>query len=198
MIFKLIKNNAIVEDTLFNNMYPSTISRIAAVHFTPIHIAKIASEYLAYKPNIRVLDIGSGVGKFCMIGSVCTEGYFVGVEQRLSLCDIANQITLKHGLTRVNFIHENITNISFQDFDAFYFFNPFEENIAMSESINNEIELKHNLYSEYTKYVKEQLSMMPIGTRLVTFHSYSKEVPFGYSLQTSMFCGDLKMWEKKS
>ena len=158
--------------------------------------AKVAAFYLAEKSGVKILDIGAGAGKFCMIGSACTEGYFVGVEQRESLCLAARDISEKYHLTNVEFIHSNIMDVSFKEFDGFYFFNSFYENISILPSIDTEFELKRELYYEYSSYVKAQLDDMPIGTKLVTFHSFLKEIPDSYAVMFSNFDEKLKFWEK--
>jgi hypothetical protein len=196
MLFNLIKSNKKIEDDAFDSIYPDAIRSVADNHFTPIHVSKIAAKLLAVRPNIRILDIGAGVGKFCAIGSVCSKGYFVGVEQREGLCNIAKDILKRYRLTNVEMINANILDISFADFEAFYFFNSFQENVYQAERLDDAVELKKELYHEYSLYVREQLSQMPTGTKIVTYYSLLKEIPNNYSLKLSMLDGSLKVWEK--
>jgi Protein-L-isoaspartate(D-aspartate) O-methyltransferase (PCMT) len=196
MLFKYIRSNINVIDEEFDLIYPDRIKAAADVHFTPVKVAKVAARYLANKSGARILDIGAGVGKFCMVGSACTEGYFVGVEQRRTLCLTAELIAKHYHLTNVEFINANITNISFKAFDAFYFYNSFYENVSMLEKIDDEIDLRRELYEHYSFYVKEQLEEMAIGTKLVTYYSFLKEVPNSYEIKHSAFGEKLKMWEK--
>ena len=93
MVFDDLKQGEAVTDEEFDVIYPTDIQTLSRRHFTPIAIAKMAAEYLADQPNARILDIGSGVGKFCMIGAACTKGHFTGVEQRENLSNLANEIT---------------------------------------------------------------------------------------------------------
>ena len=197
MLFKNIQSNIEIVDTDFDLVFEERIQGASPIHFTPLKVAKLAARYLANEKGVKVLDIGSGAGKFCMIGSVCTEGYFVGVEQRERLHLEALRISQKYNLTNVSFINTNITNISFKDYDAFYIFNAFYENISLfGGSIDDDIELKRELYESYSLYVKEQLSEMPIGTKLVTYFSFGKEIPDNYEIQFKAFDEKLKMWEK--
>ncbi len=198
MIFEQIRSNEAVKDIEFDLIYPDLIKSAAEMHFTPIEVAKTAALYLANKKGVKVLDIGSGAGKFCMVGSVFTEGYFTGVELRESLFATALRISKRYNLINVEFVHANITDISFKDFDAFYFYNAFFENVSRLGvgKINNELDLKRELYDTYSFYVKHQLDEMPVGTKLVTYFSFSKEVPDSYQLQFTDFDGKLKMWEK--
>jgi tRNA A58 N-methylase Trm61 len=170
---------------------------MAFTHFTPIEIAIRAAKFLVQKSGTKVLDIGSGAGKFCMIGSVCTNGHFTGVEQRDNLHLLAEQIFKKYQLKNINFINSNINQIEFNNYEAFYFFNPFYENIIQFEKIDDAIDVKNDLYDEYSNYVKNQLDLMPLGTRLVTFFSAYDEVPISYQLISKDDRQKISMWEKK-
>ncbi|MBL7816137.1 MAG: methyltransferase domain-containing protein [Saprospiraceae bacterium] len=196
MIFNYIKSNQNICEEEFDEVYPHLLQSISPVHFSPISVSKSASEYLVDKKGCRVLDIGAGVGKFCMIGATCTEGYFVGVEQRKDLCVLAQEVIERYHLKNIEIINDNIVNIDFKQFDAFYFFNSFQENISIADKIDNTCKLSRELYVEYSMYVREQLELMPIGTKLVTYYSFLKEVPVSYTLQATKFGNDLKMWKK--
>ncbi|MCB0689262.1 MAG: class I SAM-dependent methyltransferase [Saprospiraceae bacterium] len=196
MLFKHIKANQEVSDQEFDLVYPGHIRKISELHFTSVKVAKAASEYLSEKSK-SVLDIGAGAGKFCMIGSVWGQGRYVGVEQRSSLCDIANSVIERYQLEQVDMVNTNITDVPFRDFKAFYFFNSFHENICTSDAIDHTIPFGITLYQEYSVYVKEQLDVMPTGTRLVTYHSYLRELPNSYVLKHSAFGNHLKFWERR-
>lgn len=196
MIFEHLKEGVLLDDEDFNTIYPESIEPALFTHFTPVDIARRAAQYLVDRPGTKVLDIGSGAGKFCMIGAVTTEGFFVGVEQRQQLHILAKSITRKHKLSQVKFIHANITEIDFQDYDAFYFFNSFYENILQFDSFDETVLVEKKLYEEYSNYVKEELDDMPIGTRLVTYFSAYDEVPDSYRMQLKNDREKLTMWEK--
>ncbi|ABQ07456.1 methyltransferase domain-containing protein [Flavobacterium johnsoniae] len=198
MIFKFLKLKIAVEDSTFNELYPTRIKRLAARHWTPVAVAKFAAEYLVDKPYKKVLDIGSGAGKFCLVGAASTTGRFYGVEQRASLIKLSKKIADKHDITNVEFIHSNINEISFSAYEAFYFYNPFYENIDSSCSIDKTILPERELFYSYSRYVKEQLEQTPIGTRLVTYWSNWEEIPDSFELQYAACGGVLVFWQKAS
>lgn len=191
-----LTSNLRVTDKEFDSIYTFDIHTASEIHFTPVDVSIAAARYLADVTGTRVLDVGSGAGKFCIIGATCTAGFFTGVEMRQSLNKAASDITEMYGLTNVEFLQANITAIIFTDYDAFYIFNPFQENISISDRINDEIPLNKAYYNEYSLYVSNQLDTMPVGTRLVTYFSNSKEIPKSYHLQGSYFSGKLKFWKK--
>ena len=196
MIFDSIKSDIEVLDKDFNLIYPKYIQKVADIHFSPVKIAKLAAFYLMDKDGTKILDIGSGAGKFCMIGSACTEGVFVGIEQRTKLSKLAQKLSKRYNLTNITFINANIKDVSFKDFDAFYMFNSFYENISVMGAIDNTIDLNRELYKEYSTYVREQLDTLPVGTRLVTYYSFLTEIPDSYEVQFAIIDEKLKMWEK--
>jgi protein-L-isoaspartate O-methyltransferase len=56
-------------DEQLHYLYPKPIRALAEKHWTPLSITKIALEFLVPHPGAKVLDIGSGVGKFVLAGA---------------------------------------------------------------------------------------------------------------------------------
>lgn len=196
MIFQHLKTGMEVSDGDFDAIYTRRIREVSKIHFTPVDVAKTAARYLVEKPGAKVLDVGSGAGKFCMIGASCTDGFFTGVEHRESLCRLSELLSKCHKLRNTKFIHSNIMEIEFRAFDAIYFFNSFYENIFPNDPIDNSVKLDKALYAIYAQYMREQLDKMPPGTRLATYFCYMTEVPGSYKIQSTGFEGKLKLWLK--
>ncbi len=196
MIFQHLQSGLPISDSDFDRMYAARLRKLSSIYFTPIEVAKIAAQFLVHQPGTKVLDIGSGAGKFCMIGSACTEGYFTGVEFRESLFALSQKLAEQHGFSNLHFILSNITEVDFSAFDAVYFFNSFYENIAPTNPIDHTTKLDKSLYIEYSLYVRDQLEAMPIGTRLATYFSYLIEIPSSYQAQATYFDGKLRLWKK--
>lgn len=196
MIFKLLRLNRDIEDSAFNELYPARIKILSELHWTPVEVAKIAADYLAEISNTKILDIGSGAGKFCLVGAATTKGMFYGVEQRRSLIKLSKKLATKHNISNVEFIHSNITQISFTEYDAFYFYNPFYENLNTFQQIDKKVIPNKNLYYSYTQYVRKELSKTPLGTRLVTYYSFGDEIPEGFDIEFTAFNGELNFWKK--
>lgn len=196
MIFQFLKLNLEITDDDFNSVYPKRIERLSKKHWTPVSVAKLASEYLVSRPGDKILDIGSGAGKFCLVGAAHTKGQFTGVEQRLQLVKLSRRISHSYNIHNAEFIHANITAINFRDFDACYFYNSFYENIDLANKIDNTINLDVHLYDLYSMYIVNQLASMRTGTRLVTYYGSSNIVPGSYKLQDSLRDGLLQCWLK--
>ncbi len=184
------------QDHEFDRHYPEDICAQSYCHWTPVDVSQTAAEWLVEKPGTRVLDIGCGPGKFCAIGATTTLGHFTGVEQRGRLVKAAREILQRHRITRAEIVHGNITAVSFDAFDAFYLFNPFEENILPMLRIDHDVAMESQLYDDYTLHVQTQLEQKPLGTRIVTYYGSCAEVPECYVCVRTAWDGLLKLWIK--
>lgn len=182
----------------FRNCLPEYLQRHSRRFFTPIHIAKTAAQWLTEDGNKRVLDIGAGVGKFCISAAKsCRHSYFSGIEYRSSLARIANDLIIDFGVENASVQHGDVTEVDFESFDAFYMYNPFFENLVPALRLNNETELFASLYSYYSKRTEEKLNKTKQGTRLVTFHGNNFEVPDSFKRVRETTDGLLKLWVKE-
>ncbi|HLD51728.1 MAG TPA: methyltransferase domain-containing protein [Sediminibacterium sp.] len=184
-------------DQHFDQLYPPAISALASRHWTPIAVAKEAAAFLAVGSNTRILDIGSGVGKFCMIGArFHPHAAFTGVEQRDSLTQIAQSIAHELSLTNTHFLTGNFTDIDFTQYHHFYFYNAFYENLIDNDTIDQTVEQSPELFNMYNRKLYKQLKKLPAGTRIATFHSSENEMPSSYQVVGVGTNEDLKFWIK--
>lgn len=184
-------------DEQFNELYPLHIQAHAQRHWTPLYVARKAANFLFTEKNVKILDIGSGAGKFCLTAAHHKpDGLFYGVEQRQNLVDHAEMTKQILQLKNVSFIHGNFTQLNFRDYDHFYFYNSFYENLAGTDKIDESIDYSGELYNYYNRYLYKQLEQKPVGTRLATFHSLEDEIPHGYHVVGSEMNNLLKFWIK--
>ena len=184
-----------VEDERFDRIYPPPIRKLSPLFWTPVAVAAEAARLLVTERGTRVLDLGCGSGKFCLLAATLTEGRFTGVEQRAQLVAAARAAAATLGLTAVEFLHANLIEVSLADYDAFYLFNPFEENMH-GHKIDAAIPLSANLFRKYTQHVANQLGARPMGTRVVTYAGYANDIPACYDCEMALFRDDLKLWIK--
>lgn len=190
------KINVFRNDADFDWMYPEHIQLMSEKHWTPLSVAGKAAEFLAV-PGSRILDIGSGIGKFCLTAAYHhSKAEFYGVEQRTELVQHAQICKEYAQLSNVYFIHANVTQLNFKEFDHFYFYNAFYENIDQDNRIDDNIETSYSLYAYYTHYLFMTLEGMAPGTRLVTYQCFEYDVPPCYRLVKSAFNNLLQMWIK--
>lgn len=161
-------------------------------------VAKKAAQFLAEEPGKKILDIGSGVGKFCLIGAhFYPESSFYGIEQRQDLYNYATAAKEATGTKNANFMYGNFTQLDLDEYDSFYFYNAFFENLDNHDRIDHKIDYSESLYVYYCRYLYKALFNKPGGTRLVTYHSLEDEIPPGFQLVDASTDFLLKMWIKR-
>lgn len=198
MIAEYLKLNIPIKDSEFDMIYPASFRKMSKRHFTPIDVAIKASQLLTTKPKQKILDIGSGAGKFCFVAGASTEAQYTGVDYRKNLVELCKTITVKHQFKNVHFIHKNILKVDFSKYDAFYFFNSFQEQIDKTAKMDDEIETSLENFKIFSEYLKTQFENMPHGTRIVTYHVNSSQIPDSYRLVSMHFNGLLMCWEKST
>jgi SAM-dependent methyltransferase len=184
-------------DAAFNGLYPFSIQILARSHWTPLNVAIKAANFLAVEANVRILDIGSGVGKFCLAAASHTpKAFYYGVEQRKNLIKYAETAKRVLQLENVSFIHGNFTQMDLKKYDHFYFYNSFFENLAGTDKIDDSIDYSGELFNYYNRYLFKQLEQKPKGTRVCTLCSWDDEIPPDFHIVGSEMDDLLKYWIK--
>src|SRR5271156_1999888 len=103
-------------DHIFNSeeslcrIYPLSIQQLDKIHWSPLLVIYKAIHFLGENKGAKILDIGSGSGKFCLSGCYYKPSAFLfGVEQRAFLVDHSLAAKEKLGRLRVSFFHKNFT-----------------------------------------------------------------------------------------
>ena len=176
------------------------VRELSKIHWTPVSIATRAARFLTTGvSNANILDIGSGVGKFCIVGGFYNnKSKFTGIEQREVLVEEGKVAANKLQLSNVKLITANFMDFDINGYTGIYFYNSFYENLFdnrdTSVDKNDSIKPNPELYDEYTDRLINCLMNVPTGTRLATYHS-SRIVPDCYEC---LFNGEfLKFWIKK-
>lgn len=194
-----VKNEASsnLDEDAFDLLLPEKIMMKSKRFFTPASIAIQAAKWLSGSDNRNILDIGAGVGKFCLFGALNTNSNFTGIEMRSHLVKIAEDVFRYFGTKNAKIIHGNITEFQFGEFTAFYLYNPFHENIVPFLRMDDNILLSEDFYCIYIQHTRAQLATAKIGTRLATYHGCNSEVPASYKMVDKFYGGDLKFWIKE-
>ena len=184
-------------DEQFDQIYPLSIQALTRRHWTPLGVARKAAHFLAAETDARILDIGSGVGKLCLAAAYYKpRAYYYGIEQRRTLINYAETAREILRFENVFFTHGNFTQLDFKNFDHFYFYNAFYENLTGTNKIDDSIAYSVELYNYYNRYLYKQLELKPAGTRIATFHSLEDEIPQSYHEVGAEFDNLLKFWIK--
>lgn len=166
-------------DAMFDLIFPATHRVRSWLHWTPVDVAARAVALLAPTPRHRVLDVGSGVGKLCLVGATTSQATWVGIEQDLEMVLAARAAAVRlHVEHRARFVHGSITAIDWSHFDSFYLFNPFAELLTPL----GDLESQRGRFVDAVQYVQRQLACSAAGTRVVTYHGFGGDFPPGFEL----------------
>jgi len=187
-----------VTDFRFDQVYPTFARNLSDTHWTPVEVAIRAAELLECSSKTRILDVGSGCGKFCTVAALTSPGTFVGVEQRPHLIEIARTAATDLGAKRTSFIQGNMVDLDWDFFDSFYFFNPFYENKLKSIRIDDTVSFGLDKHSRYVEAVRTKLRSARVGTRVATYHGFGGDIPMGFRKVKKEQIGSdfLELWVK--
>ncbi len=186
-----------VTDASFDEIYPGNIRRLSATFWTPVAVACRAATLLAPDRASRVLDVGAGAGKLCILGSIATGATFVGVEQRAHLVEIAVRAASRASARGASFVHGHFDALDVTAFTGIYFFNPFEENLwPPKERIDEAPGPCAAKFDEDVRRAHAMLQRTRAGTRVVAYHGLGALMPHGFVhvLRERQHTGYLDLW----
>lgn len=176
-----LRHGAPVADPLFDLVFPADQRLRSWVHWTPLEVAVRASTFLAWKPGARVLDLGAGVGKLCLVGALTTDASWFGVEVDPRMVDAARAAAAALGVTdRVTFHQADATQAAWPDLDSIYLFNPFAER-RLAATKRDELACL-DAYAASVYAVQRRLVAAKPGTRVVTYFGFGGQMPPCYDL----------------
>ena len=193
-----LREGRVVTDFRFDQIYPHPVRKLSEIHWTPVNVAIRAAELLVRNHKTRVLDVGSGCGKFCTVAALTSPGQFIGVEHRVHLAELAKDIAQELGANKTAFIQGNMADLDWSFFDSFYLFNPFYENKAAIIRIDDTVTMGMKRYSRYIEIVRTKLRAAREGSRVVTYHGFGGDMPACYQLLKRVPIGvsALELWIK--
>jgi predicted RNA methylase len=190
----------VAQDDEFDQFMPYEDRRVSSDYWTPIHVATRAAQWLDYFGARHVVDVGSGVGKFCIAAALGGRCQFTGIEHRSRLVSAAR--TLAHVFDvedRVDFVQSSMSDAGWPHADAYYLYNPFGENLRRWEyQLDGEVELGIDRYKREIAETERFFEHAPRGTFLVTYNGFGGRVPDSYE-QVAIDRDhryELRMWRK--
>jgi len=195
-----LQRRAAVSDAELDQVFPDELRERSHLHWTPVSVAVRAAELLAPAPapSTRVLDVGAGVGKLCLVGAVVTGAMWWGVEQDPIQVSAANQAAWALDVDRrTRFVHGDGSRMAWDEFDAFYFYNPFTTLMLAPHASPF---VRYATIQNTLRRVVQRLATTRVGTRVVTYHGFGGKLPEGYSLRRREPAGGdaLELWVRET
>lgn len=187
-------------DHAFDDLVPPELRHLSQAHWTPVDVGILATSLLSPSPHMRVLDVGSGVGKLCAIGALSSNAVWCGVEQHEDLVNAARRLTGALGIAdRTMFFHGDVLAIDWSDFDALYLYNPFELPMFPDALTSQE---HARAYKVQVAHVQARLATLRGGTRVLTLNGFGGVMPATYELvyheHLPIVGLDLVLWIQRS
>jgi len=190
----------LIGDDEFDAWLPASLRGPSVRYWTQVGVAVRVARWLRSRGVCSVLDVGSGAGKFCVVGALGTGLSFTGVEQRGYLVDCARSLAARFCVSgRARFVHGDLDAVDCQLFDALYFYNPFGENVAPPAArLDETAELGRGRFDRDVATAQGVLSRMPVGAYLATYNGYGGRVPDSFDLEHAKVAGRslLRLWRK--
>lgn len=189
-----LRGGAPVSDAELDQVFPDELRDRSHLHWTPVAIALRAAELLAPTPDARVLDVGAGVGKLCLVGALVTGATWWGVEQDAVQVAAARHAAWALDATRrTRFVHGDGSRLAWDEFDALYFYNPFTT-VMLAPHASPFV--RYATIRATLRRIEQQLAAVRPGTRIVTFHGFGGQWPPGFTRALREPAGDdaLELW----
>jgi SAM-dependent methyltransferase len=187
-------------DGVFDRALPRELRAVSDQYWTPLDVAVRAAKWLDQLGVRNVVDIGAGAGKFCVAAALAGHAHFTGVEQRSHLVGAARDLACLFEVSdRVSFVHGAFAEIPVIEADAYYLYNPFEENLFGPEDhLDEQVELNAARYHRDIAAVEQMLRTAAVGTYLLTYNGFGGRIPASYRevLVDREVLNVLRMWRK--
>jgi hypothetical protein len=168
-----------LDDDCFDQLLPADLRLASSVYWTPLEVVRRASQWLEQLGIRSVVDIGSGVGKFCIAGALATRCTFTGVEHRPHLTVVARQLSRAFGVQdRVSIVDGRFGEVALPRADCYYLYNPFEENLSPpDEALDHRVELSIVRFRGELRAFRSLVSSLPRGAYVLAYNGVGGRWP---------------------
>jgi predicted RNA methylase len=188
-------------DAVFDRFLPLEVRSASRVHWTPTFVAAEAARWLDEAGARRVVDLGSGTGKFGVVAALAGRAEHIGIEQRPWLVAAARELARRFGVSdRVRFIH-GLAPRDAPVADAYYLFNPLGENILdPADRLDEAVELSDARYGREVCAIEDLFADARPGTMALVYNGFGGVIPHGYELlrRDLTLPNELALWRKRA
>lgn len=201
LVAAALRRRKTIDDRTFDRIYAYPWRRASGRFWTPVSVALEAAAWLTEAGARRILDVGSGVGKLCIVGALSTSASFTGIEHRPRLVQAARVAARRLGADGlVRFVEGELETVDLGAFDGLYLYNPFGENLSDPEDwLDGTVEIGADRFHRDALTIERALDAFPVGGRMVTFHGFGGAIPDSYDLERAeaRAGGVLRLWVKR-
>jgi SAM-dependent methyltransferase len=198
-ISALLRKREPVSDEAFDSLLSELPRKKSRTYWSNVEAAQTAARLLREAGATKVLDAGSGVGKFCVIASLDFGRRVWGVERRDELVTESRRLARALGADVV-ITEGTLEKVDASPFDGFYFFNPFGEYVADDEDrYDLAAPRSFDAYIKDARLVERWLRAAPVGTAMVTYNGLGGRIPVSFRVRRTTHVRDdtMRLWVKE-
>lgn len=189
-------------DECWDSLLPSTLQSLSPFQWTPISVIERTWKYLSSDGVTSVVDLGSGVGKFCIYLSLLFSDSIdiFGFEDREELLSVSEGLKKHWGVSKVQFQKANFLTHFPYGHSHYYCFNPLYETIKGSHSIDLKKNKSAHQFLKDLQTFKQNLFLLKPKSKLITFHGFGGSFLPGFRLvlNEEISGGEFQVWEKEN
>jgi hypothetical protein len=166
----------------FDHWLPTAFRTVSSQYWTPLAVAAQAARWIEELRIQSVVDIGAGVGKFCIVAGLASSARYLGIEQRPRLVVAAKDLARRFKVhDRVSFQQGIFGQASVPKADAYYLFNPFGENLFdAGERLDEDVQFSDERYLRDIGAAELLIHDAPLGTYIITYNGFGGKIPNSY------------------
>jgi len=195
-----LQSDGCPSDRAFDRFLPERLREVSSEFWSPLAVARLAAEWFDSLGVQRVVDVGSGAGKFCVAAALFGRSDFVGLEQRPFLVMSARGLARLFDVNgRVRLVLGSLGHVPTPTADAYYFFNPFGDySVGLHAGAEREQAVVAERYARDVATTEHLLRDAPAGTCLLALNGFGGRVPPDYDLLRANWDvrGGLRLWRK--
>jgi len=187
-----------VPDLDFDVLYPAALRELAPQHWSPIEVILRAARMLEPAPGERILDVGAGVGKVCIVGALAFPGSWYGIERDRAQVRAATELSRRLGVADgTYFLRGDLDSVEWRHFDGFYLFNPAASLLVDGVEVGRFGGVGDE--SAVIARIEDGLARTRPGARVVTYHGFGGTMPPEFDLLASeqVAGGELQLWIRR-
>lgn len=195
-----LRERVSLPDLHFDAHLPPRARTHSPLHFTPLAVATTIAAWIEDAGVRSVVDVGSGAGKFCVAAALGCGARFLGIERRPWLVDAARELAHTFGVEeRVSFREAVFGLDELPAADAYYFYNPFGENLfGAVDQLDEDGAGDLDRFGRDVAIATDFLRLAPQGTLFLLYNGYGARVPEGLELihTDSSLPNDFEVWRR--
>ena len=91
LVAGILRSGRVVPDETFDEIYPDAVRHASPIHWTPMRVCARVVDLLRLSSGDRLLDVGAGAGKFCIVAAAMSRARVRGIERYPELTAVARE-----------------------------------------------------------------------------------------------------------